>query len=210
MQRYYSRIYWHFTGGQQRPEHVAYKHLKEILNTRTLKATSTERLTSHVATGSFCCVTDIPFKDLIYHAENYGRFAIGFRPEAIHYQFLPVFYIHNQHPLWLNPEAEAEIDDAPSQERATINETRIEAELMQIPPSIRNYLKITEFAPDNENFFYREREWRLDKDFVFSPDHISAVIAPEHRLPEVRDYLFRELGYDPKISVLAWELLEQV
>jgi hypothetical protein len=44
-----------------------------------------------------CCLADIPIAHLSYHAQRYGRFALGFRREAaLQRGFNPVFYVpHN-------------------------------------------------------------------------------------------------------------------
>ena len=82
-QRYYSNIYWHFTGSPKGvdwsvarcPKDIisqdpvfndleAAKTLNLILDSRTLKATCTEKISEKLETKKFCCVTDIPLKDL--------------------------------------------------------------------------------------------------------------------------------------------------
>lgn len=111
-QRYYSHIYWHFTGSPKEidwskvrePSDIllngsiqnsleATEILKKILKTRKLLATAIEKISSTSNTKQFCCVTDIPFKDLPEHTRYYGMAAIGFRAKAIHKSFLPVLYI---------------------------------------------------------------------------------------------------------------------
>jgi len=81
MQRYFSSIYWHFTGspdvdwskirepkeieGQYKSSVEAVNILKEILSSHKLIATSEEKILNNLKTESFSCVCDIPFKDLI-------------------------------------------------------------------------------------------------------------------------------------------------
>jgi hypothetical protein len=67
--------------------------LKTIVKTRKLLATALERISPEIITNKFCCVTDIPIKDVLKHTRFYGRAAIGFRASAIHRRFLPVLYI---------------------------------------------------------------------------------------------------------------------
>jgi hypothetical protein len=114
-QRYYSNIYWHFTGSPQgidwrkvrKPADIlrdgkirtpaeATEILKSIIKTKKLLATAIEVVSGDVATEKFCCVTDIPFKDLPEHASYYGPAAIGFKANTIHQHFLPVLYIPQQ------------------------------------------------------------------------------------------------------------------
>lgn len=111
-QRYYLQIYWHFTGspkgmdwsnirkpadilkhGPVREPFKATEVLKEILRTKKLLATAVEKISDKFETKKFCCVTDIPFKDLPEHTIYYGAAAIGFRAKAIHRSFVPVLYI---------------------------------------------------------------------------------------------------------------------
>ena len=80
MQSYFSKIYWHFTGGPavnwadiRTPKEIknktkssieAVQILKQILSSRKLLATCTEKIMGELRTNKFCCVCDIPFKDL--------------------------------------------------------------------------------------------------------------------------------------------------
>jgi len=60
----------------------------------------TEKLTS----VKVCCLADIPIGHLSYHAQRYGKFAIGFhRESAIKHEFSPVLYqLHDHFALrWL-------------------------------------------------------------------------------------------------------------
>jgi len=114
-QRYYSQIYWHFTGspkgidwskvrkpadilkyGSVRDPAEATEILKKIIKTKKVLATAIENISEEIQTTKFCCVTDIPFKDLPEHTVYYGAAAIGFKAKAIHSRFLPVLYIPEQ------------------------------------------------------------------------------------------------------------------
>lgn len=113
-QRYYSNIYWHFTGSPKgidwgrckKPKDILLQgkpqHSKEALNTlfaifesETLLARCNERISEKLSTKKFCCVTDIPLFDLNLHAKYYGKIAIGFNCSHIHTQFNPVLYYPN-------------------------------------------------------------------------------------------------------------------
>lgn len=111
-QRYYSQVYWHFTGGPRIPANLrvtrpreavgAERPLKDpeeafhialrILKDRKLEARSKEYW-GEVTSDQFACVTDIPLKDLTSHASYYGQTAIGFHHEAIHREWSPVLYV---------------------------------------------------------------------------------------------------------------------
>lgn len=111
MQRYFSDIYWHFTGaprinwheatkpsdirklGEPKPISDAVDIATKILESRSLWATCTERVLPGIITDKFCCTTDIPLKDLLTHAQYYGPVAVGFKASAIHPVFNPVLYI---------------------------------------------------------------------------------------------------------------------
>jgi len=114
-QRYYSNIYWHFTGspegvdwsiakcpkditaqGPVLEDEKACDILKLILESGMLKATCTEKISDTLITDQFCSVTDIPLKDLPSHAPYYGKVAIGFKAKSIHKHFVPVLYIPKQ------------------------------------------------------------------------------------------------------------------
>ena len=114
-QRYYSNIYWHFTGSPKGvdwsiarcPKDItsqspvlddleAAETLNLILELCLLKATCTEKISEKQVTDKFCCVTDIPLKDLPSHSPYYGKVAIGLKANLIHSHFVPVLYIPEQ------------------------------------------------------------------------------------------------------------------
>src|SRR6266850_6539759 len=115
-QRFFSATYWHFTGSpcglqgkditsrtemladnrtRKTPEESV-KILRSILKEKRLAARATESIGGRAITDPFCCVTDIPLKDLLYHSKYYGCVAVGFRQEAIRTKFLPVLYYPKQ------------------------------------------------------------------------------------------------------------------
>ena len=95
----------------------AYDILKKIINTKHLKMSDYQEvvkvkvpknilskrnkilkpeyyLDKEIKASPICCLADIPIQHLNYHAERYGKFAIGFhRKSAIKNGFNPVFYI---------------------------------------------------------------------------------------------------------------------
>ncbi|KAA9002410.1 hypothetical protein F4V43_13405 [Paenibacillus spiritus] len=201
MQRYYSNIYWHFTGSPQVDWHLverpldivklrpplddreAAQILLRILGTRKLIASCTELLYGEKETAPFCSVTDVPFKDLPGHSQYYGRVAIGFRAPVIHESFMPVMYISRSNREFAGRMA-ASADHF-----------------------LMNFVKMTDYAVRDAESFYREREWRHLGDFRFGPGDVAAVIVPGDRIPEVRAELDR-LGYAKDLSVLSWDFVE--
>lgn len=100
-----------------KPVKVAYENLKSILRTKELRLGEYKEIikvlhpekhtrnpktreieiqtniTEEIESSSVCCLADIPSPHLRYHANRYGRFAIGFHRKAvIQAGFNPVFY----------------------------------------------------------------------------------------------------------------------
>lgn len=113
-QRYFSDVFWHFPGSPAFPEGFWPKKpadifveglapkvpsegvaiVEKIAASGKLLATCSDPITPRRSTNPFCCVTDIPIKDLPHHAEFYGKVAVGFRARAVHEGgFLPVQYV---------------------------------------------------------------------------------------------------------------------
>lgn len=244
-QRYYSNIYWHFTGSPKetnwlevrRPSDIT-KHgpvldpatakdtLKAILSSKKLLGRCTERVVANLETAKFCCVTDIPLKDLPSHAPYYGKVAVGFKANAVHKSFLPVIYV----PTESMPVVEMMVPNRKLTEMAydflkyqgsfqeqqamkLMSQATHNKELVRKPDAeamkgfLMNFVKVTDFDPAPENTFYREREWRNIGDFNFTVDDVVAVVAPESLIAEVRKHLDNE-GYAPSISAVAWEFIE--
>ncbi len=113
-QRYFSEVFWHFPGSPDFPEGFWPKKpadlhqrglypkpaakgveiVEKIAGSQKLLATCRDPVTDGWSTNPFCCVTDIPIKDLPHHAAFYGPVAIGFKARAVHASgFLPVQYV---------------------------------------------------------------------------------------------------------------------
>jgi len=243
-QRYYSNIYWHFTGSPegvdwsvarcpkditaQNPvldDEKACNIFQLILETSTLKATCSEKISETLVTDKFCCVTDIPLKDLPSHAPYYGKVAIGFKAESIHKHFVPVLYIPQQN----LPAVSKFVPNRQLQEmageflqysggfqeqqamkllsQAAHNPEEIKViDEAQVGGFYSNFVKITDFSSDPANTYYREREWRGIGDFNFSYEDIEAVVAPESVLSSIKEKLSK-LGIT-HINVISWEFIE--
>ena len=244
MQRYYSNVYWHFTGsrkgvewhnvrkpsdltdkGEPQPPSDAVETLKLILGSNKLKATCHERIDKELITEKFCCVTDIPIKDLQTHSPYYGKVAIGFRAAAIHKSFLPVLYIPKSNlpaieKVGYDPELLSISNDLLAStggwgqkqglhlrqqaERTAKSETLVDSS--EVTGFLKNFLKITEFSTNPEDTFYREREWRHIGDFGFEKTDVEAIVVPEEHLCAVRSFLVSE-AYPDNISVISWEFI---
>jgi hypothetical protein len=247
MQRYFSNIYWHFTGSPRdidwhrvrKPDDIsaqgapkssedAFDIVKKILASRTLRAGCTEEIAPGLETDKFCCVTDIPFKDLPTHAPFYGKVAIGFRSVAIHPEFIPVLYL----PAQRLPQEEVARSPLPAlmsqaspllastggwaqQQGARIMQEahRLGTPITSVSPgqiaATKNFLKITEYSDKPGGSFYREREWRHVGEFSFKPEDVAALVVPEALLPKVQEFLTSEPQYSKTISLIAWEIIEQ-
>jgi len=195
MQRYYSNVYWHFTGGPKvdwstimMPKEIKNKAkpcieavdiLKKILTSKKLIAGCTERINKELSTEKFCCVCDIPFKDLIYHAEYYGKVAIGFSATSIHRKFNPVLYMDRGfHSSFYSG-------------------------------NLKQFIKLTRFSENPEETFYREREWRsIEGDFYFIQSDIEAIIVPEQYFYEIKEYISM-LGFNKDIPIIPFEFIEK-
>lgn len=231
MQRYFSSIYWHFVGS---PEGLDWHRVRKpadilsqgvqpksaercaeiaeaILESRTLRARCTESLGDGVQTRPFCCVTDIPLKDLSTHSRYYGTVAIGFAPHVIHQSFLPVFY----YPSSRIPRVDSGYAGRPVSRWLESAPDRLQA-LRSVDASLgRNpfadYLKITDFSPNEDESFYREREWRHPgSDFHFEPDAVAAIVAPTPQLVRLRAWIEASRAYDSTVNLLSWEFVERV
>jgi hypothetical protein len=244
-QRYYSNIYWHFTGSPEgidwrkvrRPKDItrqgpildptkAKDILKQILTSKKLLGSCIERVVADLETARFCCVTDIPLKDLPTHAPYYGKVAIGFKATAVHKSFLPVMYIPNES----MPVVEMMVPNRKLQEMAhdflkyqgsfgeqqgmkllaqsSNNKEEItKPDVDAMKGFLMNFVKVTDFDSSPEKTFYREREWRNIGDFNFTVDDVAAVAVPKSTIGEVREHLRLE-GFSPSISIVAWEFIE--
>jgi len=70
-------------------------HLPKLrrYNKKAGKMEHLRNITITMKSSPVCCLSDIPIAHLSYHAERYGKFAIGFHREAaIRHGFNPVFY----------------------------------------------------------------------------------------------------------------------
>jgi len=240
MQSYFSKIYWHFTGGPKvdwenvtAPREIKHKTkspaesvqiLNQIIAARKLLASCTERIMGGLTTREFCCVCDIPFKDLIGHAEYYGQVGIGFAARSIYPHFNPVLYLERDFPA----HGTIELDDPLLAE--TVQRCGGRCSLYDYMRYLlgldqnahhRDFLnryfghmtqciKFTRFSENDDETFYREREWRsISGDFHFAPEDVEAIIVPREFIPAVKIQL-ANCDYKNDIAIIPFDLLEKV
>ena len=232
-QRYYSSIYWHFVGS---PEGINWHKVKKpsdilkqkkdlnietksdekcleialsIVKSKRLHASCTELIDDQLITDPFCCVTDIPFKDLVNHSKYYGKTALGFKASSIHEYFLPVLYQPTRYLPTVHDGYDVIHGDRWIRGRESMIERRkIDPNMKNNP--LKNYLKLTEFSEKSEESFYQEREWRhTGSDYVFSASDLVAILAPEASLSKLQSLLDSEGTISSSTSFISWEFLEK-
>ncbi|WP_027339074.1 abortive infection system antitoxin AbiGi family protein [Halonatronum saccharophilum] len=239
MQRYYSKIYWHFTGspdvnwskvkmpkeieGEYKKASESVEILKLILASKKLLAGSPEKIHGNVRTNGFCCVCDIPFKDLIYHANYYGKVAIGFSANSIYKYFNPVLYKECNFPIpsdikvdsnrKLDPEktfdSKASVYKLMSYLFNLEESEEYNVFLNKYLGELKKYIKITHFSEVDNETFYREREWRsTEGDYHFTEKDIEALLVPKKFISEVKNHLDIN-NYKDNITIIPFEFLEK-
>lgn len=227
-QSYFSNIYWHFTGSPNnldwnkikmpkdilsngkkiKSDKIAIKHLLEILDSKKLKATAVEQIENVYETEKFCCVTDIPLRDLLLYKKYYGNVAIGFRPNSIHKLFNPVLYLHES--FLYKDKLKIGYDykeiEGKSQLRFYVEEGK-QINQEKLNKYFLNHVKFTVFSDKEDESFYQEREWRKLGDFNFEFSDIVALIFPKNEMKTVLEKL-NKYSLDG-ISILSWEILEK-
>ena len=191
----------------------------------TLKAHVAKKITDLYFTDKFCCLTDIPIKELAYHKEYYGDFAIGFKSSWVFGNFNPVLYINkNKIPNIVKDEPFEEIITPNSYYKSdetsfTIPINEIEnAESPSILNSMKsfvdtrsskywlNFIKVTKFSDNPKKSFYREREWRHIGNIIFTNEDVEAIIIPKEYLSSIYKYINR--SFIP-INIITWEMLKK-
>ncbi|ACL69591.1 abortive infection system antitoxin AbiGi family protein [Halothermothrix orenii] len=210
---YYSNVYWHFTGSPRnidwskvknpsdillndspKTEEESLSVLREILNTKMLKATTREKITDNLYTRKYCSVCDIPLKDLYYHSEYYGKVAIGFKGKAVQKKFNPVLYLDYKKLKQLRNYLK------------DLNYTKLQTGSALSFDLLKDYIKITSFDKNPNKTFYKEREWRCIGNFLFKMAEISAIIVGKESVSKARKYL-NENKYGDSIPIITWELI---
>lgn len=239
MQRYYSKLYWHFTGSpnvnwsnlsmpkdinaEPKSPKESIETLKAILTSQKLLATCTEKIFGDIKTDKFCCVCDIPFKDLLYHSEYYGQVALGFSAGAIHQNFNPVLYVERDFPIpgdikiyehhRLDEDRTFRENDSAFEYFSYLfgleENDQYKGYLEKYLGFLKKFIKITKFSEKDDETFYREREWRSTSgDFNFQKDDIEAIIAPREFITEVQEHL-KKCQYENHIPVIPFDFINK-
>lgn len=246
-----SKILWHFTGGPKRngqdgryendrkSDTEAYKTLIAILESKKLKVGSYKEQIiangSPVQTKRVCCVADIPIAHLGFHAEKYGKIALGFhRQSLIEARFNPVFYVKE------DKAANSKFHDALSalqsldtgpEEFMTymLGDAGKDAEPDKaireaLAKSLKNMKSKVQSAADHlkvlqsfiktlkyEDFdgIFCEREWRNDVDYPFTHADLAMVVLPKNAVDETnyhRKFINEKMGLiSSEIPIVPWE-----
>ena len=197
--------------------------LNKIIFSKKLLATCTEKIFEEITTSKFCCVCDIPFKDLIYHAPYYGEVAIGFSAKAIHKQFNPVLYLERDFPIPDNINIDDSIlldsdkvfdDGDPAYDFISYvfgldSNPEYKDFLTNYLGNLKQFIKITRFSNDDDETFYREREWRsINGDFNFEPDDVEAIIVPREFTNEIKSQLAK-CKYEHDVAIIPFDFIQK-
>jgi hypothetical protein len=175
-----------------------------------------------------CCISDIPIAHLAYHAQRYGKFAIGFhRDSVIRSGFNPVFYtLENTKIVKSLFGAMSHLGEVNvSRIFQTTDEIRgllaksglgnsgvalaidyIDCEQMAATEfamaarsSLDRFLAYTKtFSRDQFGSIYCEREWRSTDNYSFSFDDIAMIVLPKSGDDDKVQYFSLFTGQDLK------------
>ncbi|MEK6410995.1 MAG: abortive infection system antitoxin AbiGi family protein [Acidobacteriota bacterium] len=200
-----------------KPANEAYANLKKILQDRKLilgqhvEVVKLDKLDlkKNEITGNYeigpvpaelisskvCCISDIPIVHLGYHAERYGKFAIGFHRHAVLKNgFNPVFYTLEDTGVIRSISRGftrlRSVDISVIRSLAADNDPGedIDFEALQIGEYIRSAEEsfkhflafIKTFKPQDFGTIYCEREWRSLSNFGFTyADSVAMIVLPK-------------------------------
>ena len=225
-QRFASEILWHFVGRKTKdnPE-SSYTTLISILKDglKISKEPSEFRYkdpntNNQVTRWGYptSCLSDIPFKDLIIHAERYGTLAIGFHKErAIDNGFNPVLYVNTYSSMFARFMSDIkELEDHLLQSDKEKYDKFQEMLLMLGAVAKSGDLKanpidnrqLDEFQLNN---FYYEREWRSLYDWPFEPNDVALIIVHDDEMvEEFREDIEKEkLRANKKTAILPFRMV---
>ena len=181
---------------------------RRIRNLKTGKIVTEKNVPMTISSKPICCLSDIPAQHLGYHAQRYGKFAIGFhRSSVVRHEFNPVFYsldhsgvaksiydgfweLQDANALQFSPFV-SDIESATSEHQEMGDEIRgalefIDSGLQELEEvvatareSLGQFLALTKtFAANEFDTVYCEREWRAVKPFVFSWEDLAMIVLP--------------------------------
>lgn len=243
---------------QRKSNSKAFKALKGILNDRILRCGSYNEVVNgvisskliektenprgvrysyganyhQIQTSKVCCLTDIPVQHLQYHAQRYGKFAVGFhRKKVVDDGFNPVLYsledsTVTKRVLKISEALGTDLvfDVIQDLKRSLLDHQelfefrdQIEAivqsvvsehawDTVEVPAyDFRNLATfIKTFTNEEFDSIYCEREWRNDKDFIFDIDDVAMIVIP--RTDKYLEKFIAEFQHLPRtIPIIAWE-----
>lgn len=195
LQRFATKVLWHFTGYNKPPE-KSLEILKTIISNQTLQV-SLDYQRIFMPSGqerigwAASCMCDIPFKDLRIHTLRYGECGIAFKKEqAIKSgHFNPVLYIQHDHHLFKYAEnLLKKIDGIQAKE---LHEFLMIIGALVKRSDLTRKVSIGDLTLDKEqnNNFYYEREWRSAYPWNFQKDDVAAILVPQVHLEEIREFI---------------------
>jgi len=225
-QRFASEIFWHFVGRTTKDDpDASYTTLISILkNGLKTSKSNMEFKYKDPTTGEWVtrwgypasCLSDIPFKDLIVHAERYGTLAIGFHKEkVIENGFNPVLYINTYGSLFPSFMSHLkELEDYLLKTDINKSEKFQEMLLMlgslaksgDLKANLIDNIRLDEFQLNN---FYYEREWRSLYDWEFKSSDVALIIVHDDEMVEdlKKDIETEQLRANKKIPILPFRMV---
>ncbi|HLF84543.1 MAG TPA: abortive infection system antitoxin AbiGi family protein [Blastocatellia bacterium] len=201
---------------QLKPDPEAFHNLEAILKSRKVSlGNHPERVRvlvgreyAEIPSACVCCLADIPVQHLGYHANRYGKFAIGFhRDAAVKQDFNPVFYsleegkvvqsvyrgfsklegfdafvLESATPDRWSTLGELSGDiEAPRFERTSVSErASVTREALRFAyEELRQFVAFVKtFQKDEFGSIYCEREWRALEAFRFAYHDVAMIVLP--------------------------------
>jgi len=215
LQRFTSKVLWHFTGYSKKDDD-AFKILLSIVQNKLLKISGRVPIVKMPSKGDrwgyqCSCMCDIPFKDLRIHTCRYGGFGIAFhKTSAIRSgHFNPVLYMHKSHTYFQIAE-----DLIKKLETFCAADNKLDQTLENFLKLLGTYIKPGDLLSnihfdivkdqEQDNNFYYEREWRSAYDWNFRLEDVAAIMLPGQYIQRFRT---QAKAFDA-ISIISTEMLE--
>ena len=197
LQRFSSKVLWHFTG-YKKPDDESYGILNKIFESRILElGKENEKVIMNTGENRagyrVACACDIPFRDLRIHTLRYGPIGIAFHKlVAINEgHFNPVFYVHRGNVLFLQAhDLLKKIDtiDFTTEQGQALNTYLWMIGSYVKPSDLNRNIEINpEIDSSQYNNFYYEREWRTVFPWKFTDAGIAAIMMPQRFLPDFQN-----------------------
>ena len=225
-QRFTSEVLWHFAGRRKTDEEQYYSLLSILKNGLKVGEKNEEFKFIDPKNKKFVslwgypvsCLADIPLKDLLIHAERYGKYAIGFHKEsAIDHEFMPVLYV-NQFSGFFRRFIELRNEIENYLKTADVEISNKFEELLLLLGSIAksgnlkaNPINDINWDDMQVNNFYYEREWRSLRDWDFRKNDVAIIILPDERIENFTKLRNQhDLRIDESIPVLSFSMIHSL